>query len=110
MPLLMLKQQSVCKCGRVQSFHSWEVAKHVHLWQKIGCCPGGDAFLSQCLWEQGFAHTTPDPIWHPQKLQMFDPSPAGLNPDDFIIWKASHILGNMLQKAAGVCEGLCKVA
>ena len=70
---------------------------------------GGDAFLSQCLWEHGFAHTTPDPLWHPQKMSMFDPSPPGLNPDDYIIWKATHVLGNMLQKAAGVCSGLCQV-
>lgn len=76
---------------------------------EASCCTGGDAFLTICLWELGYAHTTPDPKWHPVGLQMFDPSPPPLNPDDHIISKASHILGNLLQLAAGSCEGLCKV-
>ena len=70
---------------------------------------GGDAFLTDCLWEQGFGHTTPDPLWHPAGLQMFDPSPPPLNPDDFILPKAAHVMGNLLQQAAGVCRGLCQV-
>ncbi len=41
---------------------------------------------------------------------MFDPNPPPLNPDDHIIPKAGHVLGNMLQQAAGICTGLCQVS
>ena len=40
---------------------------------------------------------------------MFDPSPPGPQPDDDILPKAAHTLGNMLAAAAGICHGICKV-
>jgi len=92
----------------MSSLHLFAVFIQPHMYLAPGNA-GGDSFLTICLWELGFAHTTPDPLWHPAGLQMFDPSPSELNPDDFIVWKASHILGNMLQEAAGVCRGLCRV-
>ena len=41
---------------------------------------------------------------------MFDPSPPGPQPDDDILPKAAHTLGNMLAAAAGICHGICKVS
>ena len=77
---------------------------------KRACCSaGGDAFLTTCLWKHGFGITDLDPLWHPQGLTMFDPSPPPLNPDDFIVQKAAHVLGNLLRAAAGTCVGLCEV-
>lgn len=53
--------------------------------------------------------TNPDPLYHPRNLTMFDPSPPGPQPDDDILPKAAHTLGNMLAAAAGICHGICKV-
>ena len=53
--------------------------------------------------------TSPDPLWHPQGLTMFDPSPPGPQCDDDILPKAAHTLGNLLSAAAGTCRGLCQV-
>ena len=39
---------------------------------------------------------------------MFDPSPPGPHPDDDILPKAAHTLGNLLAAAAGICHGICK--
>ena len=54
--------------------------------------------------------TNPDPLYHPRNLTMFDPSPPGPQPDDDILPKAAHTLGNMLAAAAGICHGICKVS
>ena len=53
--------------------------------------------------------TSPDPLWHPYGLTMFDPSPPGPQTDDDILPKAAHSLGNLLSAAAGTCCGLCQV-
>lgn len=52
--------------------------------------------------------TNPDPLYHPRNLTMFDPSPPGPHPDDDILPKAAHTLGNLLAAAAGICHGICK--
>ena len=52
--------------------------------------------------------TSPDPLWHPHGLSMFDPSPPGPQCDDDILPKAAHTLGNLLSAAAGTCRGLCQ--
>lgn len=59
--------------------------------------------------QAGFGMTNPDPLYHPRNLTMFDPSPSGPQPDDDILPKAAHTLGNMLAAAAGICHGICKV-
>ena len=61
------------------------------------------------LVQAGFGMTNPDPLYHPRNLTMFDPSPPGPQPDDDILRKAAHTLGNLLAAAAGICHGLCKV-
>lgn len=59
--------------------------------------------------QAGYGMTNPDPLWHPRNLSMFDPCPAGPQPDDDILPKAANTLGNLLSAAAGTCHGLCKV-
>ena len=55
------------------------------------------------------ALTTPDPMHHPLGHSVFDPSPAPLHPDDHTLYKATHVLGNMLLQAADSCLELCQV-
>ena len=43
----------------------------------MACCAGGDAFLSICMWEMGYAPTTPGDAFHQPELRGFD----GLNED-----------------------------
>jgi len=65
---------------------------------------------SVSVWMQaGYGTTNPDPLWHPRNMTMFDPSQAGPQPDDDILPKAAHTLGNLLSSAAGTCRGLCQV-
>jgi hypothetical protein len=59
--------------------------------------------------QAGLGVTNPDPHWHPRNLSMFDPCPPGPHPDDDILPKAAHTLGNLLAAAAGTCQDLCKV-
>ncbi len=37
--------------------------------------PGGDAFLTICLWQAGYAHTDPGLSFFRKDLQFFDPGP-----------------------------------
>lgn len=57
----------------------------------------------------GVASTRPDPSMQPNDLVAFDPSPSPLNPDDFVLYKAAPVLGNLLLEAIGACSGICKV-
>lgn len=71
---------------------------------------GGDAMISICLWEAGFAMTAPDPLWHPRSLTMFDVGRSQQLDHEDIQPRIAHIMGNMLQALAGGCRsGLCKV-
>ena len=81
------------------------------LGNSLPCCVRRlHAFDSACHPVQaGFGMTNPDPLYHPRNLTMFDPSPPGPQPDDDILPKAAHTLGNLLATAAGICHGLCKV-
>lgn len=67
--------------------------------------------LTACLWKFGFAPTSPDPLWHPDGLSLFDASSA-LLPDPVskrsISIKVSRYLGNLLASLAGFCNALCK--
>ncbi|EIE25857.1 hypothetical protein COCSUDRAFT_46409 [Coccomyxa subellipsoidea C-169] len=82
---------------------------HMHRCVHGAYSSGGDAFITECLWEAGYGMTNPDPLWHPRNLSMFDPCPAGPHPDDDILPKAAHTLGNLLSAAARTCHGLCKL-
>ncbi|BDA47330.1 hypothetical protein COCOBI_10-1760 [Coccomyxa sp. Obi] len=82
---------------------------HMHRCVQGAYSSGGDAFITECLWDAGYGMTNPDPLWHPRNLTMFDPSPPGPQPDDDILPKAAHTLGNLLSAAAGTCHGLCKL-
>ena len=53
--------------------------------------------------------TDPDPLYHPEKLTMFDPIAAPYNADEHIIPKAAHFLGNLLRHSTDSCTGVCKV-
>ena len=59
--------------------------------------------------QAGVGLTDPDPLYHPEGLTMFDPVPSPYSPDDYIVQKAAHTLGNFLRSAAGLCTGLCQV-
>ncbi len=68
--------------------------------------------LTACLWRFGIAPTSPDPLWHPDGLSLFDAS-SSLLPDPVskssIPIKVSRYLGNVLASMAGFCNTLCKV-
>ena len=68
--------------------------------------------LTACLWKFGVAPTSPDPLWHPDGLSLFDASSA-LLPDPIskksIPVKVSRYLGNVLASVAGFCNALCQV-
>ncbi|CAK0783338.1 hypothetical protein CVIRNUC_006537 [Coccomyxa viridis] len=83
--------------------------EHMHKCIQEAYSSGGDGFITECLWEAGIGMTNPDPLYHPRNLTMFDPSPPGPQPDDDILPKAAHTLGNMLAAAAGICHGICKL-
>jgi len=69
--------------------------------------------LTACLWKFGVAPTSPDPLWHPDGLSLFDASSA-LLPDPIskksIPIKVSRYLGNVLASVAGFCNALCQVS
>lgn len=49
---------------------------HGHLglvWEQCGA--GGDAFISICLWQAGFAVTDPGYSFYHPEIQMMDPGP-----------------------------------
>ena len=73
---------------------------------------GGDAFLTACLWKFGIAPTSPDPLWHPDGLSLFDATSA-LLPDPIsqrsIPIKVSRHVGNLLASTVGFCNALCQV-
>ena len=77
------------------------------------CCAAGDAMLTACLWKFGIAPTSPDPLWHPDGLSLFDAS-SSLLPDpaskSSIPIKVSRYLGNVLASVAGFCNTLCQVS
>lgn len=58
--------------------------------------------------QAGIVATDPGPGWHPDSRTRFDPSPPGIQPDDDIIHKAAHVLGNLMRAAAGTCSGICQ--
>ncbi len=67
-----------------------------------------------CLWRVAdIAATSPDPLWHPDGLTLFDASSVML-PDPTnarsIPVKVSRHLGNLLSAAVGSCRGLCQVS
>ena len=76
---------------------------------------GGDSMLTICLWKFGFAPTSPDPLWHPDGLSLFDASstqlsdPISAGPDQSIPIKVSRHLGNLLASLGGICNALCQV-
>lgn len=55
--------------------------------------------------------TDPGPLWHPEGLTRFDPSPRKLIIDHttYVIPRSSFTIGNLIAKAAGVCSETCKV-
>lgn len=59
--------------------------------------------------QMGIAMTDPDPLYHPERLTMFDPMASPYNPDEHILSKSAHFLGNLLRQAAAVCTGICTV-
>ena len=69
--------------------------------------------VTACLWRAAnIAPTSPDPLWHPDGLTLFDAS-SPLLPDPIskkaIPIKVSRHLGNLLSAAVGSCKGLCQV-
>jgi hypothetical protein len=54
--------------------------------------------------------TAPDPLWHPRNLTMFDVGRIAQRDDEDINPRIAHVMGNMLQAAAGGCHnGFCRV-
>lgn len=54
--------------------------------------------------------TAPDPLWHPRGLTMFDVGRIAQRDDEPIQPKIAHVMGNLIQAAAGGClKGACKV-
>ena len=39
------------------------------------CCSGGDAFLSRCIWQAGYAFTGPGYSFYHWEAKSFDPGP-----------------------------------
>lgn len=69
--------------------------------------------VTACLWRVAdIAAASPDPLWHPDGLTLFDASSVML-PDPInarsIPVKVSRHLGNLMSAAAGSCQGLCQV-
>ena len=55
--------------------------------------------------------TAPDPLWHPRGLTMFDVGRIAQRDDEPIQPKVAHVMGNLLQAAAGGClKGACRVS
>ena len=71
--------------------------------------------LTICLWKFGIAPTSPDPLWHPDGLSLFDassillPDPISAGPHQSIPIKVSRHLGNLLASLGGICNALCQV-
>ena len=71
--------------------------------------------LTICLWKFGIAPTSPDPLWHPDGLSLFDassallPDPISAGPDQSIPIKVSRHMGNLLASLGGICNALCQV-
>lgn len=68
--------------------------------------------VTACLWRAvDIAATSPDPLWHPDGLTMFDATSPML-PDPInkrsIPTKVSRHLGNLMSAALGSCRGLCQ--
>lgn len=61
--------------------------------------PGGDAFISICLWRAGFAFTDPGPGFFDPKIQMFDPGPEDTL--GAMVWLAHALLDK--------CDDMCTV-
>ena len=54
--------------------------------------------------------TAPDPLWHPRGLTMFDVGRIAQRDDEPIQPKIAHVMGNLIQAAAGGClKGACRV-
>ncbi|KAK9807886.1 hypothetical protein WJX72_012243 [[Myrmecia] bisecta] len=68
---------------------------------------GGDAYISMCLWEAGFAATDPLPGLHPKKRPFFDSAGPNYLDEDFREKYNRHVQ-NLLQAAAGECTGICR--
>jgi hypothetical protein len=59
--------------------------------------------------QAGVAVTDPNPLYHPDRLTMFDPNPPPTLDKSHIPSKVDRVLGNLLRALAGVCDGLCPV-
>ncbi|KAK9807756.1 hypothetical protein WJX72_008195 [[Myrmecia] bisecta] len=70
---------------------------------------GGDAYITVCLWEAGYAITDPDPLYHPEGLPMFDPARPNVLHDEDFRGKIDRLVKHLLQAAIGSCKGLCKL-
>lgn len=68
----------------------------------------GDAVLH--VLQLGIGITDPNPLWHPQGLTAFDPTPAPFLTHDSIMNKTAFTLGRLLRAAAGICNDLCQVS
>ena len=68
-----------------------------------GLCAGGDAFISICMWQAGFAVTDPGYSFYHPEVQMMDPGPEDRLG---IMMKLSRALGG-----TGVtrCDERCQV-
>jgi len=53
--------------------------------------------------------TDADPLWHPQGLTFFDPTPPPYLTHENIMEKTAHTLGRLLRSAGGMCSGICRV-
>ena len=70
----------------------------------------GPSLLHQRFLQMGYGMTTPDPLWHPQGLSMFDVGGIAQGDRDDIIDKVAIPFGNLLEAAAGYCQhDPCKV-
>ena len=59
--------------------------------------------------QHNIAVTSPRHMTHVGAFTSFDPSPAPLHPDDFILFKVAPVLGNLLLDSIGSCSRVCKV-
>lgn len=61
--------------------------------------------------QAGYGMTDPGPLWHPDGLTRFDPSPRKLIFDhtSYVLPRSAFTVGNYLAAAAGICGETCQV-
>lgn len=76
----------------------------------FGLCPfliGVHFFVAAA--QAGIGLTDPNPLYHPDRLTMFDPSPPPTLDKSEIPSKVLRVVENLLRALGDVCDSLCQV-